>query len=74
MLEGSRSSENPILLPDPDSEWGSDAVYNPSPVVCDDMVYLLYRATGKSDNGQAQASSIGVASGKDGSISDRVDS
>jgi predicted GH43/DUF377 family glycosyl hydrolase len=66
MLEGSRSSENPILLPDPDSEWESDAVYNPSPVVCDDMVYLLYRATGKSDNGQAQASSIGVASGKDG--------
>ena len=66
MLEGSRSSENPILLPDPDSEWESDAVYNPSPVVCDDTVYLLYRATGKSDNGQTQASSIGVASGKDG--------
>jgi predicted GH43/DUF377 family glycosyl hydrolase len=66
MLEGSRSSENPILLPDPDSEWESDAVYNPSPVVCEDMVHLLYRATGRSDNGQAQASSIGVASGKDG--------
>jgi predicted GH43/DUF377 family glycosyl hydrolase len=66
MLEGKRSSENPILLPDPASAWESEAVYNPSPVVCGDEVHLLYRATGKAAEGQSEISSIGVATGKDG--------
>ena len=66
MLEGKRSSENPILLPDPGSAWESEAVYNPSPVVCEGEVHLLYRATGKAAEGQPEISSIGVATGKDG--------
>ncbi|MGB7957689.1 MAG: hypothetical protein WCF77_02500 [Minisyncoccia bacterium] len=66
MLEGKRSSENPILLPDPGSAWESEAVYNPSPVVCRKLVHLLYRATGKAKDGQSETSSIGIASGKDG--------
>ncbi len=66
MLEGKRSSENPIILPDSDSPWESEAAYNPSPVVFGGMVYLLYRATGKAESGQPQTSSIGIASGRDG--------
>ena len=66
MLEGKRSSENPILLPDPASAWESEAVYNPSPAVCKDAIRLLYRATGKAADGKPQTSSIGVASGTDG--------
>jgi predicted GH43/DUF377 family glycosyl hydrolase len=66
MLEGKRSSENPILLPDPGSAWESEAVYNPSPVSCKGMVHLLYRATGKAKEGQPEISTIGVTSGKDG--------
>jgi predicted GH43/DUF377 family glycosyl hydrolase len=66
MLEGKRSVENPILLPDPGSAWESEAVYNPSPVVCGKEVHLLYRATGKALGGGQEISTIGVASGKDG--------
>ena len=66
MLEGKRSSRNPILLPDPASAWESEAVYNPSPVVRKGTVHLLYRATGKAVEGQPETSSIAVASGKDG--------
>ncbi len=66
MLEGKRSFKNPILRPDPTSAWESEAVYNPSPVVCKGMVHLLYRAIGKAGDGQPETSSIGVASGKDG--------
>lgn len=66
MLEGKRSSRNPILLPDPGSMWESEAVFNPSPVACNGKVNLLYRAIGKAGDGQPQVSSIGVTSGKDG--------
>ena len=66
MLEGKRSAENPILLPDPASAWESEAAYNPSPIVQGGKVHLLYRATGKPAEGQHEVSSIGIASGKDG--------
>jgi len=66
VLEGKRSSENPILLPDLGSAWESEATYNPSPLICEGMVHILYRATGKAAEGQPETSSIGVATGKDG--------
>ena len=66
MLEGKRSSENPLLIPDPGSAWEAEATFNPSPVVCGKKVHLLYRAVGKAAAGGGESSSIGVASGTDG--------
>jgi predicted GH43/DUF377 family glycosyl hydrolase len=66
MLEGKRSPENPILIPDPDSVWEAEATFNPSPIVHGDVVHLLYRAIGKQDGNNPQISSIGCAISKDG--------
>ena len=66
MLESKRSSENPILLPDPKSSWESEASYNPSPIAYGGKVFLLYRATGKAESGKPEYSSIGITSEKDG--------
>jgi predicted GH43/DUF377 family glycosyl hydrolase len=52
---------NPILSPDPANNWESAYLYNPSAIVVDDTVFLLYRAQNKS-----KTSSIGLAWSKDG--------
>ncbi|MEI7777726.1 MAG: hypothetical protein WCI52_03910 [bacterium] len=53
--------ENPILSPDSENEWESEAVFNPAAVAINDRVHILYRAMGK--NG---LSVLGYASSKNG--------
>ena len=53
--------ENPILGPDGNFSWESEAVFNPGAVLYDGRVHLFYRALG-SDG----MSRIGYASSKDG--------
>jgi predicted GH43/DUF377 family glycosyl hydrolase len=52
---------NPILTPNPANNWESAYLYNPSAIVVDDMVWLLYRAQNSS-----KTSSIGLAWSTDG--------
>lgn len=52
---------NPILSPNPDNNWESAFLYNPSAIVVDDTIFLLYRAQNTS-----KTSSIGLAWSKDG--------
>ncbi|OAQ59574.1 glycosyl hydrolase [Pochonia chlamydosporia 170] len=52
---------NPILSPNPDNNWESAYLYNPSAIVIDDKVWLLYRAQNKS-----KTSVIGLAWSDDG--------
>lgn len=54
-------SGNPIMEPNPDNDWESAYTYNPSAIVIDDMVWLLYRAQNED-----KTSSIGLAWSKDG--------
>lgn len=52
---------NPILAPNPANNWESAYLYNPSAIVVDDLVWLLYRAQNES-----KTSSIGLAWSSDG--------
>ncbi|KAK3939518.1 putative glycosyl hydrolase [Diplogelasinospora grovesii] len=52
---------NPILRPNPNNSWESAYLYNPSAIVLDDKVFLLYRA-----QDQEKKSSIGLAWSDDG--------
>jgi len=69
MIEFKRSSENPVLLPNPDEDWEADAVFNGCPALMRGKVVLLYRAESLpltiGDTGR-RVSSIGCASSKDG--------
>ncbi len=56
-----RYKNNPILLPIPEHEWESKAVFNPAAIKIGKMTYILYRAL-SGDN----TSYIGYASSKDG--------
>src|SRR3989338_987600 len=56
-----RTAENPVLGPNPEHWWESEAVFNPAAVVHDGRVHLFYRALG-----QDGVSRIGHASSKDG--------
>ncbi len=42
-----RFAENPVLRPDPDHWWESEAVLNPAAVYAGGRVHLFYRAMGK---------------------------
>ncbi|KAJ5883075.1 uncharacterized protein N7473_009961 [Penicillium subrubescens] len=52
---------NPIMRPDASHPWESAYLYNPSAIVMDDMVFLLYRAQDAQ-----KTSSIGLAWSSDG--------
>lgn len=52
---------NPIMSPNPANNWESAYLYNPSAIVVDDTIFLLYRAQNLS-----KTSSIGLAWSKDG--------
>lgn len=52
---------NPILSPNASHNWESAYLYNPTAIVIDDMVWMLYRAQNKS-----KTSSIGLAWSKNG--------
>jgi predicted GH43/DUF377 family glycosyl hydrolase len=54
-------ANNPIMRPDPSHEWESTYLYNPSAIVLDNKVFLLYRAQDKQ-----KTSSIGLAWSNDG--------
>ncbi|KAB5578051.1 putative glycosyl hydrolase [Coniochaeta sp. 2T2.1] len=54
-------SGNPILRPNPNNSWESAFLYNPSAIVLDDKVFLLYRA-----QDEEKKSSIGLAWSEDG--------
>lgn len=52
---------NPIMFPNPGNNWESAYLYNPSAIVIDNKVWLLYRAQNSS-----RTSSIGLAWSDDG--------
>jgi predicted GH43/DUF377 family glycosyl hydrolase len=62
-MELKRYERNPILLPNPDNNWESKAVFNPGAVYIDEKIYLLYRAIGEYKN---YISRLGLAISDDG--------
>ncbi len=56
-----RFPQNPVLSPDPEHWWESQAVFNPAALVIGGRVHLLYRALGRDG-----VSRIGYASSADG--------
>lgn len=63
MIKLVRHKGNPILNPNQQNEWESEAVFNPGAVLIDGKVYLLYRAIGEYDS---YISRIGLAVSEDG--------
>ncbi len=64
-----RSSENPILLPDKENEWESEATFNGSAIKSGAKTYLVYRAISRErtvDGKHLEISSIGHAVAADG--------
>jgi predicted GH43/DUF377 family glycosyl hydrolase len=53
--------DNPIITPQSENEWETEAVFNPAAIYDNDKVHLLYRAVGRSG-----ISVIGYASSEDG--------
>lgn len=56
-----RMRKNPVLAPDPNHWWESEAVFNPAAFLYNDKVHLLYRAIGNDG-----VSRIGYATSSDG--------
>lgn len=67
-LKLERHEENPVLGPNPEHSWESQAVFNPAAFVHNNQVHLLYRAIG--DDG---VSRIGYAKSDDGVHFERLD-
>ena len=65
-LELKRSRKNPIIVPESGKYWESKAAFNPSAVIHDGKVHVIYRAIGSSD-----ISVLGYASSEDGFSFDR---
>lgn len=63
MIELKRAEENPILSPNKNVDWESEAVFNPGAILKDGKIYLLYRAIGEYDT---YVSRIGLATSDDG--------
>ncbi|MBI1839183.1 MAG: hypothetical protein HYR95_02745 [Candidatus Colwellbacteria bacterium] len=66
-----RSADNPILKPNRDQSWESEAVFNGCPVKKDGQIYLFYRALSLSHyhtsaRTKMMVSDIGIAQSKDG--------
>jgi predicted GH43/DUF377 family glycosyl hydrolase len=66
MFDVKRSAENPILIPDPNSPWESEATFNPTVLVHNGVTHLFYRAVGKPEGGMTEYSRVGHATSKDG--------
>lgn len=62
-----RHPNNPILLPDPDSDWESSHVFNPSVIYHNGLFHMHYRAQGLDS-----VSRIGYAVSSDGLIWNRL--
>jgi len=63
VLDLKRSKENPIIEPNNERYWESKATFNPTAIVHDGKVHIVYRAIGDSDN-----SVLGYAGSDDGLI------
>jgi predicted GH43/DUF377 family glycosyl hydrolase len=61
LLPFTKYANNPILTPNPANEWESAYLYNPTAIVLNDTIFLLYRAQNAS-----KTSSIGLAWSSDG--------
>ncbi|KAI7164311.1 hypothetical protein KC349_g703 [Hortaea werneckii] len=61
ILPFNKYAGNPILSPDPANDWESAYLYNPTAIVLDETIFLLYRAQNAS-----LTSSIGLAWSTDG--------
>jgi predicted GH43/DUF377 family glycosyl hydrolase len=59
---------NPILTPNPAANWESAFLYNPTAIVLDETIFLLYRAQNAT-----KTSSIGLAWSTDGVSFTRLD-
>jgi len=68
ILPFQKYSRNPILTPNPDNDWESVYVYNPTAIVLNETIFLLYRAQNAS-----KTSSIGLAWSTDGYSFTRLD-
>jgi len=45
-----RHNENPILIPNQDTWWESEAVFNPAVLYDGNKVHMLYRAVGEYEH------------------------
>lgn len=61
LLPFNRYAGNPILTPNPQNNWESAYLYNPTAIVLNETIFLLYRAQNES-----KTSSIGLAWSTDG--------
>lgn len=61
ILPFTKYTDNPILSPNPANNWESAYLYNPTAIVLNETVFLLYRAQNAS-----KTSSIGLAWSTDG--------
>jgi hypothetical protein len=61
LLPFNKYSGNPILTPNPANNWESAYLYNPTAIVLNETIFLLYRAQNES-----KTSSIGLAWSTDG--------
>lgn len=61
ILPFTKYAQNPILVPNPANNWESAFLYNPTAVVLNSTIFLLYRAQNAS-----KTSSIGLAWSTDG--------
>jgi predicted GH43/DUF377 family glycosyl hydrolase len=61
ILPFQKYAHNPILSPNPANNWESAFLYNPTAIVLNDTIFLLYRAQNSS-----KTSSIGIAWSTDG--------
>src|SRR3989338_4247991 len=61
VLDLQRSKRNPIIQPASERYWESKATFNPTAIIHDGKVHIIYRAVGDSDN-----SVLGYAESADG--------
>ncbi|MSU44986.1 hypothetical protein EXS45_02290 [Candidatus Nomurabacteria bacterium] len=61
VLDLKRSHKNPIIEPTDDKHWKSKATFNPTAIVSNGTVHIVYRAIGESDH-----SVLGYAGSQDG--------
>src|SRR5574343_1163871 len=61
VLDLKKSKKNPIIKPISERYWESKATFNPTAIVSDGKIHIIYRAIGDSDN-----SVLGYAGTDDG--------
>lgn len=68
LLPFTKSPSNPILTPNPANNFESAYLYNPTAIVLNDTIFLLYRAQNES-----KTSTVGLAWSTDGTTFTRLD-